>query len=141
SALRDVDDAIARGDMMSAAAARHGAYRAAVASRTWEGYLTAGDAALRLGEATQGRAAAEPEARQLYLAALSRARSQHSMDGVLQPAEAFARRGGADAVAQGLSIARDLAGSDPAAQARVRRGADRSTADATALGAHGDEDF
>ena len=141
SALREVDEAIARGDMMSAAAARHEAYRAAVASRTWEGYLTAGEAARRLGDATQGRAAAAPEARKLYLAALFRARSQHSLDGVLQATEAFARLGDVDAVTQGLSIARDLAGADPAAQARVRRAADRSTADATALGLPGDEDF
>jgi len=141
SALRDVDEAIARGDMMSAAAARHEAYRAAVASRTWEGYLAAGDAALRLGEATRGRAAAAPDARKLYLAALFRARSQHSLDGVLQSTEAFNRLGDLDAVAQGLSIARDLAGPDPTAQARVRRAADRSTAHATTPDTHGDEDF
>ena len=141
SALRDMDEAIARGDVMSAAAARHEAYRSAVAGRTWQGYLAAGDAALRLGDATRGRAAAAPDARKLYVAALFRARSQHSLDGVLQATEAFARLGDSDAVAQGLSIARDLAGSDPAAQARVRRSADRSTADATSTEASHDEDF
>jgi len=141
SALREVDAAIARGDVMSAAAARHEAYRAAVADHTWQGYLAAGDAALRLGDATQSRAAAAPEARKLYLAALFRARSQHSLDGVLQATEGFARLGDTAAVTQGLSIAHDLAGSDPIAQARVRRTAGRSTADAGPTDTYGDEDF
>ena len=140
SALREVDEAIARGDVMSAAAARHEAYRAAVAGRTWQGYLAAGDAALRLGDATQSRAAAAPDARKLYLAALFRARSQHSLDGVLQTTEAFARLGDSDAVAQGLSIAREMAGLDPAAQARVRGVTDRST-DAPPTGTDDGEDF
>jgi hypothetical protein len=136
--LREMDEAIARGDLMSAAVARRETYRAAIASRTWEGYLAAGDAALRLGQATQNRRAAEPDARRLYLAALFRAGGQHSLDGVLQATEAFARLGDRDVVVQGVSIARDLAGPDPAAQARVGALANRSSPEAVTAGAHGD---
>jgi hypothetical protein len=136
--LREMDKAIARGDLMSAAVARHETYRAAITSRTWEGYLAAGDAALRLGQATQNRGAAEPDARRLYLAALFRAGGQHSLDGVLQATEAFSRLGDRDVVVQGVSIARDLAGADPAAQARVGAVADRSSPEVVVAGAHGD---
>ena len=126
SPLRDMDDAIARGDLTAAETARHEAYRAAIASRRWEGFLAAGDAILRLGEATQSRGSAEPEARRLYLSALFRAPGQQSLDGVLLATEAFARLGDGDVVEQGLRMARDLAGSDPEAQARVRLVEDRS---------------
>ena len=127
SPLRDMDQAIARGDVASAVTARHEAYRAAIASRRWEGFLAAGDAILRLGEATQSRSRAEPEARRLYFPALFRARGQQSLDGVLLATEAFARLGDGDVVEKGLRLARDLAGSDPEAQARVHRVEDRSS--------------
>jgi hypothetical protein len=134
SPLRDMDDAIARGDFKSAETARHEVYRAAIASRRWEGFLAAGDAILRLGEAAQSRGTAEPEARRLYLSALFRARGQQSFDGVLLATEAFARLGDSDVVDKGLHMARDLAGSDPEAQARVRMVADRSSGSAAAGG-------
>lgn len=134
SPLRDMDDAIARGDLRLAETARHEAYRAAIVSRRWEGFLAAGDAIVRLGEATQSRGIAEPEARRLYLSALFRARGQESLDGVLLATEAFARLGDSGVVDKGLHIARDLAGSDPEAQARVRLVADRSSRSAAARG-------
>jgi len=133
SSLREMEEAIARGDVMSAAAVRRETYRAAITSRTWEGFIAAGDAVLRLGDLTQSRGAAEPDARRLYLAALFRAHSQDSLDGVLQATEAFARLGDQEVVARGLSIAHELAGSDPAAQARVRMIADRSTREAVTM--------
>ena len=135
SPLRDMDDAIARGDFTAAETARREAYRAAIASRRWEGFLAAGDAILRLGEATQRRGTAEPEARRLYLSALFRAPGQQSLDGVLLATEAFARLGDRDVVEKGLRLARDLAGSDPEAQARVRLVEDRSPRSAVAGGA------
>ena len=59
SPLRDMDDAIARGDLTAAETARHQAYRAAIASRRWEGFLATGDAILRrLGEAARSRGTA-----------------------------------------------------------------------------------
>ncbi len=134
SPLQDMDQAIGRGDVASAVTARNEAYRAAIASRRWEGFLAAGDAILRLGEVTQSRPTAEPEARRLYLSALFRARGQQSLDGVLLTTEAFARLGDRDVVEQGLRMARDLAGSDPEAQARVRLLEDRSSRSAAAGG-------
>jgi hypothetical protein len=132
SPLRDMDEAIARGDLTAAESARHEAYRAAIASRRWEGFLAVGDAVLRLGEATRSRTRAEPEARRLYLSALFRAPGQHSLDGVLLATEAFARLGDRDVVERGIRLARDLAGSDPDAQARVRLVEDRSSHSAAA---------
>ena len=132
SSLHKMDQALARGDLPAAAAARREAYRAAIARGTWEGFLAAGNAVVRLGDATQSRGAAEPDARRLYLAALFRARSQYSLDGVLQATEAFARLGDRELVAQGLAIAVELAGSEPAAQARVREVADRLSREAVA---------
>jgi hypothetical protein len=140
SPLRDMDDAIARGDLTAAETARHQAYRAAIASRRWEGFLAAGDAILRLGEAAQSRGTAEPEARRLYLSALFRAPGQQSLDGVLLATEAFARLGDRDVVEKGLHLARDLAGSDPEAQARVRMVADRWSRSAAA-GRDGNQEF
>jgi hypothetical protein len=139
SSLHEMDQAISRGDLMAAAGACREGYRAALGDRTWEGFLAAGDAVLRLGDATQSRAAAEPDARRLYSAALFRARSQYSLDGVLLATEAFARLGDREVVTQGLSIAIGLAGSDPAAQARVRRVADRSSREAMAAGERGED--
>jgi hypothetical protein len=132
--LRDMDQAIGRGDVASAVTARNEAYRAAIVSRRWEGFLAAGDAILRLGEMTQSRSTAEPEARRLYLSALFRARGQQSLDGVLLATEAFARLADRAVVEQGLRMARDLAGSDPEAQARVRLVEDRSSRSAAAGG-------
>jgi hypothetical protein len=120
SPARDMDKAIARGDFMSAGDFRRDLYRSAIASGRWEAFLAAGDGVRRLGDATQSPRAAEPDARRLYLTALFRARSQSSLDGVLQTTEALARLGDHDMVLRGLAIARDLAGPDPAAQLRVR---------------------
>lgn len=131
SPLQDMDQAIGRGDVASAVTARNEAYRAAIASRKWERFLTAGDAVLRLGDMTQSRSAAEAEARRLYLSGLFRARGQRSLDGVLLATEAFARLGDRDVVEQGLRMARDLAGSDQEAQARVRLVEDRSSPSTT----------
>ena len=139
SPLRDMDQAIARGDVASAVTARRETYRAAIASRRWDGFLAAGDAILRLGDLTQSRPTAEPEARRLYLSALFRARGQESLDGVLLATEAFARLGDRDVVEKGLRMARDLAGSDPEAQARVRLVEDRSSRSAAAGGDGGQE--
>jgi hypothetical protein len=141
SALRETEEAAAGGDVRAAVRVREETYRAAVTGRTWEGFLAAGDAVLRLGDLTQNRGAAEPDARRLYLAALFRARSQYSLDGVLKATDAFARLGDRDVVAQGLAIAQDLAGSDPAAQARVRMVADGSTPEAVTVSERYEDEF
>lgn len=135
--LETMNQAIERADFTAAEMARHEAYRAAIASRRWEAVLAVGDATLRMGEATHSRPAAKSEARRLYLSALFRARDQRSLDGVLLATEAFARLGDRDVVDQGLHIARDLAGPDPVAQARVRSLAERSPRGAAAAGHRG----
>lgn len=125
SPLRDMDEALARGDLAVATAARHKAHLAALANRRWEGFFAVGDATFRLGEATQNRRAMEAAARRAYLSALFRARNARSLDGVLQVTEVFARLGDRDVVLQGIRVARDLAGRDETAQDRVRASAQR----------------
>jgi hypothetical protein len=120
SSLREMDRALARGDIRSAATAREDAYRAAFMSRRWEALLAAGDATLQLGEAVHSRRAAEAEARRCYLSALFRARAARSLDGVLRVTEAFVRLGDREVVQLGIRIAYDLAGEDEVAQERVR---------------------
>ena len=117
--LGDMDRALASGDLVSATTSRHRANLAALGNRSWEGFLAVGDAALRLGVASGDRRAMELEARRAYLSALSRARAQRSLDGVLRATESFAHLGDRDVVERGLRIAHDLAGSDGDAQARV----------------------
>ena len=117
--LQDMHSALERADFASAATARHKAHLAALGSRSWEGFLAVGDAALRLGDASGDRRAIEPEARRAYLSALTHARAQRSLDGVLRATESFARLGERDMVEQGIRIARDLAGTDGDAQERV----------------------
>jgi hypothetical protein len=117
--LQDMNSALERGDLVMAATARHKAHLAAFGARSWEGFLAVGDAALRLGDASGDRRAMEPEARRAYLSALTHARARRSLDGVLRATEAFAHLGDRDMVEQGIRIARDLAGSDGDAQARV----------------------
>jgi hypothetical protein len=117
--LQDMDYALARADLASAAVARHRAHLAALGSRNWEGFLAVGDAALRLGDASGDRRLLAREARRAYLSALMHARAQRSLDGVLRSTEAFAHLGDRDMVEQGIRIARVLAGTDGEAQARV----------------------
>jgi hypothetical protein len=117
--LHDMDSALARADLTAAATARHRAHLAALGSRNWEGFLAVGDAALRLGDAAGDRRAMEPVARRAYLSALTHARAQRSLDGVLRSTESFAHLGDRDMVEQGIRVARDLAGTDGDAQARV----------------------
>jgi len=117
--LQDMDRALANGDLASAATSRHKAHLAALGSRSWEGFLAVGDAAIRLRDASGDRRAMEREARRAYLSALTHARAQRSLDGVLRATESFARLGDRDMVEQGIHIARGLAGNDGDAQARV----------------------
>jgi len=117
--LEEMDSALGRADLSSALTAGHRAHLAALGSRNWEGFLEVGDAALRLGDATGTRRAMEREARRAYLAALTYARAQRSLEGVLRATESFARLGDRDMVMQGIRVARVLAGKDDNAQARI----------------------
>lgn len=120
--LRRVEDALAQRNVSAAEMAWLDAYRAALKSRRWDGMLGVGEAYLRLGEATRGRKVSEARARELFLAALFRARAQGSLDGALRTTEAFAALGDREVVEQGLRIAEGLAAKSGDAQAfeRVR---------------------
>jgi hypothetical protein len=127
--LEAVERALTDRDVAGAEHAWREAYVAAVGSWRWEGPLEVGDAALRIGAVTGLHQAAAARARNLYLTALFRARQQLALDGVLQTAEAFARLGDRDTVAQCVRMAEALAAdtADSGAAARVRAFAARLT--------------
>jgi len=119
--IQAMDAALARGDAATAQAAWREAYAAAHAGRGWPGMMAVGDAALRLGRATD-MGVAESRARRVYLTALFRARRHGSLDGVLAAGEAFGRLGDREVVQQALAMATDMArrSGDDLAQRRVQ---------------------
>lgn len=118
--LSTVEQTVADGNVTAALGAWHEAYLAARATRSWEGMLAVGDMYLRIGHVTASRRPAEATARELYLAALFRARHERSLDGVLRATEAFAHLGDREVARQALHIAVDLArGRGDAEQERV----------------------
>lgn len=127
--IRKADQALAERNVSAAELAWHEAFIAALRSRHWRGLVEVGDAYLRIGEVAGARKASEAKARQLYLAALFRARQQGSVEGVLRTAEAFAALGDREVVDQCLRIAEGLAAQARDAQARalVRAFAERLT--------------
>lgn len=123
--LKRLDEAMARQNIGAALRAWGHAYTAALGSRRWEGLIEVGDAYLGIGERLASRQAFMPKAREAYLAAFFRARQQGSVDGVLRAAEAFAALDDRQVVTQCLNVARELAGRDSQAQARVQAQASR----------------
>jgi hypothetical protein len=130
--IRTADDALGRKEYSAALRLWHEAYRAALAAPGWEGLMAAGDAYLRIGEATGLRRSADLKTREIYLAALTRARQQGSVDGVLRAAEGLAALGDVKAVAQCVRLAEVLAARDPDARADVRAFKARLTSPALA---------
>lgn len=131
--LGTVDTAIVARDGVRAARAWPDVWRAAQASRRWEALLAAGDAALRIGELTGARLPARFNARQAYRAALYRAYSQGSVDGVLRTAEAMTLMGDREVPEAALHMARKLAADagDQEVRERVERDALRIAARVT----------
>lgn len=107
--LSAVDDALSRGDSVSASQELQAAYQAALASRRWQGMVAYGDAALRVAEAAGTRQTGVEQARRAYLLSLYRARSERSVDGALAATQGFVVLGDRDVAQGGLSIARRLA--------------------------------
>jgi hypothetical protein len=103
-----VNAALRAGDLTAASAASTEAYRAALASRRWEGLIEAADAHLRLAAAAGAPQAGIPRARELYLAALFRARDAGSLEGVLRAAQAFDRLGDREAADHAMRVARRM---------------------------------
>jgi hypothetical protein len=130
--LQGVDDALKRNDLAGAEMLWSRAYAAALKSRHWEGMVAVGDAYRLLGARGGFRETAAAKARQTYLAALFRARSEGSLEGVLQAARGFAELGDHAVVEQCLRVARSVAAQtrDPRAEERVRAFAERWSASA-----------
>jgi hypothetical protein len=118
--LERVDGALARKQYSAAVRAWQEAHAAALAAPGWEGLVAAGQAYRRIGEATGFRKSADAKARDLYMTALTRARREPSVPGVLRVAEAFHSLGDRDVALQCARIAERLALRDPEAQADVR---------------------
>jgi hypothetical protein len=108
--LEAVDAALARRDVSAAERAWRDAHGAAVRTRTWRPLLEVGDAALRIGALTHHRAPYQAKARELYLAALTRAQAERSAAGVLHVAASFDALGDRTVAQQSVRIAEGLAG-------------------------------
>jgi hypothetical protein len=118
--LRIVDQALQEGSISAAVRAWHDAYGAALGSGGWEGMIAVGDAVIGIGTASGLPNGPHAKAREAYLTALTRARRDRSVDGVLRTAEAFAALGDRAVVLQCLRAAEDLGANDAAASHRVR---------------------
>ena len=118
--LDKVEEALSRNDLTQAAMLWREAYAAALRSRHWEGMVAVADAYRRVGGLAGVGRASEVKAREIYLAALFRARQEGSLDGVLRVAEAFADLGDREVVDRCIDIARTVA-----VQARDARGEQR----------------
>jgi hypothetical protein len=106
--IADVDAALRAHDLAVASAASTEAYRAALASRRWEGLVEAADAYRRVADAAGAPQAGVPRARELYLAALFRARDAGSVEGVVRVAQAFDSLGDRDAADQAIRTAQRM---------------------------------
>jgi len=130
--LLKVEQAIASGDFATAESLWREAYAAALKSRHWEGVVAAGDTYRALGAQAGFRATSVEKARQAYLTALFRARSQGSLAGVLITAERFAELGDREVVEQCIRVARQVAAQsrDPYAEEHLRAFTERWAASA-----------
>ncbi len=117
------DRALAARNVNGAERAAHNAYTAALDSRGWDGLVAAGEAYLRMGEATGFRTVARGKARQAYLSAFFRARSQGSLEGVVRSAEAFTALGDRQVAAECLKTAERLASASNDLRSRERMAA------------------
>ena len=118
-AIKRTNSDLQRGDVSGAVRGWHDAHLAALASRRWEGMIEVGDAALRMAAIAPPRRSWEPRAREAYMAALFRARSERSVDGVLRATEGFGTLNDRHVVDMGVQMARVVAGYDAQTVARV----------------------
>ena len=121
-----IGEAVQRGDLATARAAWHDAYRSLRRTRDWQGMAALGDTALGIAGASGARQPWEADARQAYLGALFRARAETSLDGVLRATDAFATLGDREVTEEGLRIAESIALRTGTAEARDRMLAHRA---------------
>jgi hypothetical protein len=126
--LERADTALGEGRPSDALIAWREARMVALRSGDWEPMVEVADAARRLGVRSALTRETDPLARDAYLIALHRARRQHSLDGMLRAATGFGDLGDREAFEQAVRLAERLAGSDPAARARVQLVTERRTA-------------
>lgn len=122
AALAGIDQALARHDVATALRAWQDAHELARRTRSWRALVDAAEAHLRIARAANTPpAAAAPRAREIYLAALNRARADGSVEGAVRVAEGFAALGDREVTELALRIAASLAArsNDPAAALRV----------------------
>ena len=115
-----IGEAVQRGDLATARAAWHDAYRLLRRTRDWQGMAALGDTALEIAGSSGARQPWEADARQAYLGVLFRARADASLDGVLRATGAFATLGDRDVAEEGLRIAESVALRMGTAEARDR---------------------
>lgn len=100
--LGEVRAAIGRHDLARAADLRYRLHAEALASRRWEAWLAAGDAALALGRARGDQLDRTSRhvgvARRAYRSALAEAQRERSLEGVARAGDAFAALGDRDMV-------------------------------------------
>jgi len=123
--LERADEALRDGDVRQALAWWREARSVALRSQQWEGLVEVGDASRRLGARAGFRRDGEAQAREVYMTALTRARRQHSLDGMLRVAVAFGELGDHEVFVHAVRIAEHQAADDPRARERVRAVADR----------------
>lgn len=118
--LARMDEALARNQVAGAESLWREACVAALRSRHWEGMVAVADAYRQLGARAGFRG--DAKARQLYLTALFRARSEMSLEGVLRAAQGFAELGDREVVDQCIGAAWGVAAKtrNPLDEARVR---------------------
>ena len=115
-----VEKELARGHIDVAVRVWHDAQGAAVASRTWDSMIALGDSWMAIGRAAGTPRGSRERARDAYTAALIRARSSRSVDGVLSSAEGFRRLDEHVFAEQSLRIAEHMVDGDDSALRRVR---------------------
>ena len=100
-----VDEALGREDLSRAIYEWREAYAAALGTRRWDPLAEVGDRAVRISRLSGGSSVFLAEARDVYLHALSRARTERSVEGAERIAEAFERLGDFERARQARRIA------------------------------------
>ena len=133
--LLRVEQAMADADYVRAELLWRDAYAAALKSRHWEGMVAVADTYRALGARAGFPAPAVAKARQAYLAALFRARSEGSLAGVLITADRFAELRDREVVEQCIRVAKKVAAQsrDPYAAEHLRAFVERWAASAQGL--------
>jgi len=133
--LLRVEQAMADVDYVRAELLWRDAYAAALKSRHWEGIVAVADTYRALGARAGFPAPAVAKARQAYLTALFRARSEGSLAGVLITADRFAELGDREVVEQCIRVAKKVAAQsrDPYAAEHLRAFIERWAASAQGI--------